>query len=196
MCGMRRTILLAAVALLAAATASAINTDTHPLRIGLLAAPDRGDRRDVQTSDHVRNLLRAELRELGYDAFLTGDRVEDLGPDTPAADFYLDVAGADHGSYPVGGVGVGGRSGFVDVGILIGRVAASVTIYDGRSLELLRTIDLQKRNTAVAPTGIGVGGRSFWTFIALPIVEWGQQRAAIRAIARDAARRIDEALRP
>ena len=191
-------MIFTAVALFAAATASAIDTGKqHPIRIALLASPESfADRRDLQMSDQVRNLLRGELRELGYDAFLTGDRVADLQRNGhPEADFYLDVAGADGGRYPMGGVGVAGGGGFVDVALVVSRVAASITVYDGRTTELIDTIDLQKRTTAIAPAALGVGRRSIWGFIGLPF-EWAQYRAGIRAIARDAARQIDEALRP
>ena len=195
MYGMRRIIF--AVALFAAATASAINLDKHPIRIGLLAAPEHfADRRDAQTSDLVRSQLRGELRELGYDAFITGDRLTDLGRDEqPQADYYLDVFGMDGGGYPVAGIGLGSRGTGLDLGVIVSRVFASVNIYDGRSLELVHTVDLQKRSTSVAPTGIGIAGRHAWAFFALPIVEWAQYRSAVRSVAHDAARRIDEALR-
>jgi len=182
MYGMRRTILTAAV-LLAAATAHAINTGMQPIRIALLPPLERS-----QVSDHVRDLLAGELRKLGYDAFPTDN-------ERPRADFYLDVAGAGGGSRPLGGIEVGGRNAAIDIGVIVSRVAASVTLYDGRTLERLQTIDLQKRNTAIAPTAVGIGGRSIWASIALPVVEWSQQRAALRAVARDAARQIDQALR-
>lgn len=195
MFGMRRTVL--AVVLLAAATATAFNTDPHPIRIALLAAPDHWvDRRDAQTADLMRNHLRSELRELGYDAFITGDRLTDLGRDErPEADYYLDVAGAA-GGYPVGGIAFPvGRSAGAEIGIVVSHVAASVNVYDGRTLDLVHTIDLQKRKTSVAPTAIGIGGRWFWAALAVPIVEWSQYRAGVRAVAHDAALQIDEALR-
>src|SRR6185503_10170615 len=157
------------------------NTDSHPIRIALLAAPEEwADRRDAQTADLVRNLLRGELRELGYDAFITADRVTDLGdPDTPQADYYLDVAGIADG-HPVGAVGFPvGRHAGAEVGVFVSHVAASVNVYDGRTLDLIRTIDLQKRKTSVAPTAIGIGGRWLWAAIAVPIVEWSQYRAGV-----------------
>jgi hypothetical protein len=192
---MRRTVF--AAVLLAASAAYAFNSGTHSIRIALLASPDGwADRRDAQTSDVVRNRVRNELRELGYDAFVTGDRLTDVARDDhPSADYYLDIAGADRGGYPVAGIGIGGRDVGVDVSIIVSHVAATVTVYDGRTLERVRTIDLYKRNTAIAPTAIAIGGRAFWAVIALPIVEWSQYRAAARAVAHDAALRVDEALR-
>ena len=195
MFAMRRTVF--AFVLLAAATASAINTDSHPIRIALLAAPEPwANRRDAQTADLVRNHLRGELRAMGYDAFITGDRVFDLGDEgTARADYYLEVTGATDG-YPVGAIGfpIGHNAG-AEIGIIVSRVAASVNVYDGRTLGLIRTIDLQKRKTSVAPTAVGVGGRRFWAALAVPIVEWSQYRAGVQAVAHDAALQLDQALR-
>src|SRR3954451_19117303 len=103
---MRRIVFVAV--LLAAGSAFAINTDRRPVRIGLLASSDRwADRRDAQTSDQVRTLLRNELRERGFDAFITGDRLSDVARDEhPQADFYLEVIGSDGGSREVGGIGI------------------------------------------------------------------------------------------
>ena len=70
MSGMRRIIFT--VALLTATTASAINTATHPIRIALLAPANRYlDRRDAQASDLIRSQVQNELRDFGYDVFIT-----------------------------------------------------------------------------------------------------------------------------
>ncbi len=115
--------------------------------------------------------------------------------DTPQADYYLDVTGAADG-HPVGAVGFPvGRHGGAELGVIVNRVAASVNVYDGRTLDLIHTIDLHKRKTSVAPIGIALAGRWYWAGLALPIVEWTQYRAAVRAVAHDAALQLDEALR-
>src|SRR5213592_3559923 len=103
---MRRTVF--AALLLAAAAAYAIDTRSHSTRIGLLSVPDQwADRRDSRTADLVRSQIRSELRELGYDAFLTGDRFTDLPRDVhPTADYYVDVIGAGSDRYPVAGIGI------------------------------------------------------------------------------------------
>ena len=75
------------------------------------------------------------------------------------------------------------------------RLAACVNVYDGRTFDLLQTLDLHKKSTAVVPAAIGIGGRTFWAVIAVPFVEWAQYRSGVRAVAHDAARAIDEALR-
>ena len=187
-----------AVALLTAATATAINTRTHPIRIALLAPPDRYiDRHDVQAAELVRNSLRGYLQNFGYDAFIVDERLADLQRDErPRPDYYVDVFGPGGGGYPVAGVGlpIGSGAG-INLEVIVSHVAASVNIYDGRTLDLLQTLDLHKRSTAVAPSAVAFGGRAFWGLIAVPFVEWAQYRSGIRAVARDAAREIDEALR-
>src|SRR2546423_11587063 len=132
---MRRIIF--AVALLTAATATAIDTHTHSIRIALLAPADRYiDRHDVQASEVIRDHVQRELRDLGYDAFITND-------DRPRADYYVDILGPGGGTYSVASVGVPiGSNAGVDLTVLVGHVAASVNIYDGRTLEPLQTLDL------------------------------------------------------
>jgi hypothetical protein len=196
---MRRTVFAVALAitLIAATTATAFNTGTHPIRIALLAPPDRYvDRRDEHASDLVRSHVQTELLDLGYDIFVTNLRLTDLSRDDhPRPDYYIDIFGPGGGGYPVAGIGLPvGRNAGVDFAVIVSHVAASVNVYDGRSLELLHTLDLHKKSTTVAPAAIGIGGRPFWAVIAMPFVEWAQYRSGVRAVAHDAAREIDEAL--
>ena len=188
MYGMRRTIF--ATALLVATAASAIKLDTRPIRIALLEPSGRyADRRDAQASDLIHERVRDELIARGYDVFITGD-------DRPRADYYVDLLGPGGGGHPVADIGLPlGRSAGVDFAVIVSHVAASVNLYDGRTHELLQTLDLHKKSTTVAPTAIGFGGRPFWAVVAVPFVEWAQYRSGIRAVAHDAARQIDEALR-
>ena len=187
MSGMRRIIF--AVAFLTATTASAINTATHPIRIALLAPANRYlDRRDAQASEVIRSQVQNELRDLGYDVFVTND-------DRPRADYSVDILGPGGGGYPVAEIGLPVGRGGIDFAVIVSHVAASVNVYDGRTFELLHTLDLHKRSTTVAPSAIAFGGRPFWAVIAVPFVEWAQYRSGVRAVAHDAARQIDEALR-
>jgi hypothetical protein len=196
MYGMRRIIL--AVALLTTATAYGINTTVRPLRIVLLAPADRYlDRRDVQAADMIRDHVRDELHALGYDATITHERLDDVSrAEADGTDYYVDIFGPGGGSYQAAAVGVpvGGGVG-IDLAVLVGHVAASVNVYDGRTLELVHTLDLHRKTTGVAPAAVGIGGRTLWAVLTVPFVEWAQYRAGIRAVARDAARQIDEALR-
>ena len=191
MYGMRRMIL--AVALLAAATAYAIDTTHHPTTIALLAPAEKWpDPRDGRDFDAFRTRLKDELNALGYDAFLRDDTIKDFGPDRrPVADYYVDMVGAGGAARPAVAVGAGP----VGVGFGIGHLAASLNIYDGRSVKLIDTVDPHKRTTVVTPVSFALGGRSFFTVMAMPIFEWAQNRNALRLLAHDAARQIDEALR-
>lgn len=184
---MRRIIFT--VALLTATTASAINTATHPIRIALLAPANRYlDRRDAQASDLIRSQVQNELRDFGYDVFITSD-------DRPRADYSVDILGPGGGGYPVAEIGLPLGRGGIDFAVIVSHVAASVNVYDGRTFELLHALDLHKKSTTVAPSAIAIGGRPFWAVIAVPFVEWAQYRSGVRAVAHDAARAIDEALR-
>jgi len=187
MSGMRRIIF--AIALLTVTTATAINTTTRPIRIALLAPANRYvDHRDAQASELIRTHVEGELRDLGYDVFISQD-------DRPRADYSVDILGPGGGGYPVAEIGLPIGRGGIDFAVIVSHVAASVNVYDGHTLELMRTLDLHKRSTSVAPSAIAFGGRPFWAVIAVPFVEWAQYRSGIRAVAHDAARAIDGALR-
>ncbi len=182
MYGMRRMILAVAL-LLIATTASAINTATRPLHVVLLAS-DR-------YLDSFRDRLQDELHALGYDLSTMNGTIRDLGDDRPRADYFVEILGAGGDSRPVAGIGAGP----IDVGVSVSHVAASVNLYDGRTLELVDAIDLHKRSTNVSPTGIYIGSRPVWAAISLPFFEWSHYRSAMRKLARDTAREIDRTLR-
>jgi hypothetical protein len=169
MYGMRRMIF--AVALLTAATATAIDTNVHPIRIAMLAQPAQLD------------AFRDRLEKT--------DTIKDLGDERLPADYYVEILGAGGSSRPVAGVGAGP----VDVGVSVSHVGASVNVYDGRTLALVEAIDLRKRSTNVMPVGVYFGNRPVWAAISLPIFEWSQYRNAMRRLARDTARDIDRVVR-
>jgi hypothetical protein len=175
---------LAVAALLAvAATAYGIDTTHRPITIALLA-PDR-------YMDDFRDRVRGELHSLGYEVFDIDGTIKDLGEDRARADYYVEMLGAGGNSRPVAAVGAGP----VDVGVSVSHVAASVNVYDGRTLDLIEPIDLHKRSTNVSPVGVYLGGRPVWAAITLPLFEWSQYRNAMRRLARDTAHEIDKALR-
>jgi hypothetical protein len=172
------------VALLSATTATAINTSTRPVRVTLLATPDR-------SIDAFRDRLHDELHALGYEVSDSNLGIRDAGQDAVRADYYVEILDAGGGSRPVAGIGAGP----VDIGVSVSHVAASINLYEGRTLALFDTIDLHKRSTNVSPAGIYLGGRSVWAAIALPMFEWTHYRNAMRKLAHDTARQIDEAMR-
>ena len=189
-----RRISFAVAALLLAATALAIDTRSHPITIALLAPAEKWpDPRDGRDFLSFRRSLAGELRSLGYDAFLRDETIKDFGPDSrPLADYYVEVVDAG-GTLPRNAVAVG--AGPVDVGVGVTHVGAAVNLYDGRTTQLMETVDPRDRSALVTPVSLGLSGRSFFAAIALPFVEWAQGRNAMRLLARDAAHEIDKALR-
>ena len=164
-------------------------TPTSP-RIGVLRQAGERIHHDALVSDSVLRYLRDELRDRGLDAFdvdLTYHEAMDDG--YADADFLIEVVSeADGGEY--GGVGVGGPHGGVELSLSIARVVAEVRVYDGRTFELIAREDLRKKNTAVLPTAVALGGRRSWLSIAAPIAQWAQFRHVARSTAREAASRV------
>jgi hypothetical protein len=166
-------------------------------RIGVVRMSDRfayGAGQTVATA--VQNDLRSELLARGFDAFDTGGTLDDLRRgDTKNAPFYVEIVSANTRDRSVGGVGVGSDTVGATVGVVVSRVAAEVRLYDGPTLALIDHFDLSKNATAIVPTSVGIGGRSFWTFIAIPFVHYGQYRNAAHEVARLAAERIAQSAR-
>ena len=161
-------------------------------RIGVLRMSDNFTHGAEQTvAKTVQTDVRRELRARGFDAFDTSLTLAELSRrSTPTADFFVEVVSSHATNNPRGGAAIGAGEIAVEVGIVIAAVAAQVRVYDGRTLNPIARYDLHKKNTAVVPMGIGIGGRSLWAFIALPFVEYSQYRAAAHEVARQAAERI------
>jgi hypothetical protein len=193
---MRRWTLFLIVAGLAG-SAVAFDPTIHGNRIGVLDPAARYDSRDNEAVVMIERYLCDELRSRGFDAFPVGRSYEALTRFDPLnADYYVEIAGSDGATTPVGGVAVGTENIAVDLGIIVSRVATQIRLYDGRTLDLVRTFDLQKRSTSVVPTGIGVGGWSGRLFFsaAIPLFQWRQVRSAAHGVARDAASAVSEAV--
>lgn len=181
--------LLIAMLLIAPSGVAFAFDDTRPtLRVGVL----RG-LHDMQ--DRVADALRKELRARGIDAF---DAVrtydEAIRDGVPVADYYVEIMAAEASTTEHGGVGVGTRHAGVSVGVLVSRMVAELRVYD-TDMELLESRDLRKRNTAVAPTSVGIGGGSLFAYIALPYIERAQIRRLVRAAGRAAAEEVLDVVR-
>ncbi|HEX6158776.1 MAG TPA: hypothetical protein VF111_01335 [Thermoanaerobaculia bacterium] len=157
-------------------------SDERPMRIGLLRIPNGGT-----VGEQIVEHIRRELRSAGYDAYTipaTYEEVRDgMGAD---ADFYVEVVSDAH-TTPAAGIGVGGRNVGVSVAVVVSEIAGELRIFDGRSMELLASHDLQERRSSVLPTGIGVGNGHFAVDVALPFARWAQNRRVMRGAAREAA---------
>ena len=178
-----------AVGLLLVATA-AHAFDPTPARtsIGVLRAHE--------SFGYFHDALEAELRQRGFDVFTIDASFRELSMDPDRdADFYVEVIPGNAETVDYGGVGVGTRHADVTLGVLVSRVGADANIYRGRTLELIATESLAKKNTALLPTSVGFGGRNLFAAIALPFVERAQARSVTRAAARELADRIANAVR-
>lgn len=190
---MKRLLLLAT--LLAATPLFAINTNGvlhRGDRIGVLRMADHYEAGSEQAvAGTIEDALPGALHKHGFEAFDAQRTYEDArNGDAPPAAFYVEVVGAHAGEREAAGVGAGVGPIYTTVGVVVSRVAAEVRLYDGKTLALIDRWELTKRNTTVAPTSIGLGGRFFWADVALPFVRFGQYRSAAHDVARDAAARI------
>ena len=189
MFGMRRTSLFLAL-LLIAASAPALTTQRAPT----MALLDLAPRFEMQVDAFgaMRESLRTALQSHGFDAYKTADRYEDLARfQSGNADYYLEIVGSERDAYERGGGGAG--IGPIDVGVAAvkNRHFLALRVYDGHSLDVIGTYELDASTTSVVPSLLGVRGYNF--FISLFIAPWSDQHQAQRTIekvARDAAWRI------
>jgi hypothetical protein len=190
---MRRLLALLAIATLPAAALAFDPTPRRGDRIGILAMEHRDGEDPYRggIADTVRGAIRKELRAHGFDAFdarVTFDELIDSG--STDADYYVELVSSEASALPYGGIGIGRRHLGVGMSIFVSDVAASMRVYDGRSLEVIDAFDLRRRNTTIAPTEVGVSGGNFDISIALPFIEYARIRSTARAVAREAAAMI------
>lgn len=188
---MRRLLIL--LLTFSAAPAFAFRIAPPPgARIGVLRmSGDFAHGAEGTVAKTVQNDLREELKALGFKAFDAEKSWEQIASDPgPDADLYVEVISSYATNRPVAGAGAGNGSVGIDVAVVVSQVAAAVRVYDGRTLQLLNTYDLQQKATAVLPTSLGLGGRFFWARIPLPFVHYAQYRSAAHAVAEQAAARI------
>ena len=164
-------------------------------RIGILTtnAPD-DDVATLRVAALMRGYLARELRREGFDVFDAKATLEEIErSDVDDADYYVEFLRGDSTSHGYGGVGIGGRHGGVDMSVMVSRVAASLRLYDGETLEVIDDFDVYAKGSGVMPTAIGVGGRhaAFWVGLPLYLV---RERTVAKEAARDAAKSIAGAL--
>lgn len=190
--------LLIAIACTAfAASAMAINVGAKSgERIGVLMVSGQNvPVTDVRIAESVLNSLRDELVTRGFDAFRLEATYDTLRRDErPVANYYIEIASSHAEATGQGGVAAGMGAVAAEIGVVVGRVAAEMRVYDGRTLDLIDRFDLTQSHTTVAPTGIGIRGLPILAWIALPIAQHSQIRAATHAVARQAADRISSGI--
>lgn len=189
-----KRLALSLLIVLTAASAFALDTAKRGNRIGVLVTRDRYEKgAEAAMAASIGKYLCEELQKAGFDAFLTNVTYDDLSRNvTTAADYYVEVASSDTSGGAPGGVGVGSGPVAVDISVVVAHVAAEVRLYDGRSLELIRSFELHQSKKGIAPTSISIGGGGIWGWFSIPITEVVQFRRAARSIAKDAATQVAE----
>ena len=189
MIGMRRLSFSLALLLVAA---SAAGTSTR--RAPTVALLDLAPRYEMQVDafSAMRDSLGQALKKHGFEAFQTADRYDDLGRFRSGhADYYLEIIGTDREEHANGAGGVG--VGALDVGVasVKTRQFLELRVYDGETLEVLHTYQLDAASRSIVPTAVGIHSYNF--FMSLFIAPWTERshaQRAIDAVAREAARRI------
>ncbi|MDQ3280563.1 MAG: hypothetical protein M3Q69_04040 [Acidobacteriota bacterium] len=162
---------------------------TQRARIGVLRGSD-----PVQTE--IANALRRELRARGFDAFDAVRTYDEAVRDGAAvADYYVEISAGEASNQEYGGVEVGTRHAGVALGVLVSRVAAELRIYDGETMELVRSKQLAQRDTSIVPAAISIGGGSFFAWFVTPHLERVHARRVMRDTGRDAAAVVRDIVR-
>jgi len=188
-----KPLLIAIACTALAASAMAIHVEGKPGdRIGvLMVSQQAASATDIRIAESVLNYLRDELTARGFDAFRMQTTYDLLRrDDRPAAAYFIEIVSSHAEANMQGSVAAAMGPVATEFGMVVGRVAAEVRVYDGRTLEMVDHLDLSQSHTVVAPTGIGIRGFPIVGWIAVPIAQRTQIRAASHAVAREAADRI------
>jgi hypothetical protein len=187
---MKRFLFAALLFFIAASPLAAIDFRPQPGdKIAILAVPqDRERRMHDDLSELIANVTARRFERAGFPTVVLPRSVEELVADNlkdaVGAAWIVEIAWTDGrsrtwgGGMGVGEVGDGAVGG--DVAIVTAWLSANVNFYDGRSLEMLRRFELDSRATTPTLTGLSVGGRWSWLWVALP---WGQRYPYSRAAA-------------
>jgi hypothetical protein len=192
----RFLILLVAIAVAAPAFSFDPTRRTGAIRLTVVAAPifNGGDYED-RIASRVRRQLVDELRERGFDALDGRVTLEELDHRGRLdSDFYVEIAPSGSYATPAGSVGVRAPNVTVDVAVVVSRIAAELRVYDRTLTEIARR-HLNREDTTVVPTGVGVGTYRMSVWFALPFVEYVRYRTAVNSVVEDAAKEIARVVR-
>jgi hypothetical protein len=187
--GMRRLSLILAL-LLVAASASALTQPRRPTIALLDLAPQF--EMQVEAFGAMRDALKVALGKHGFDVYKTADHYDDLVESKSGnADYYLEIVGNEHEEHPLadGQVGVGPVA--VGVTAVKNRHFLELRVYDGRTLEMLRSYQFNGSNTTVMQRFVGLYGYEF--MVSVFTAPWTNRRVAQQAVdlvANDAATHI------
>lgn len=191
---MRRLILAFSLMVLAV-NAFAVTPARSGDRVGILVTSDHHRGRIEQSiSDSLPKALLDELRRAGLDARLLTRTIEEMTPGGDSYELLVEVIFQDAEAGYSGGVSVGAPVGSVGVSVeaamAYALADARVLLYDGLTLELMRSFDLQAKTSSPALAGVGVGGSNGFLFLDLPFLRNVQGGRVARALARSAAAQI------
>jgi hypothetical protein len=186
---MRRVLTFTCLMLLAVSAFAFDATKSAP-RVGVLRGGQEVD------STMTRTLI-GELQRRGFDAFDAGLTFDELLDEeaVPIADYVIEIRGGEPLTADYGGIGIDGRHASVEMGIVSTKVRAELLVYSGQTMEKLASSDLSKTTTALMPTGVGIGGRAIYAYLALPFIERVQHRNVARKAAREAASFVTATIR-
>lgn len=186
---MKRLLAVASLLLLAT-SALAFDSTKSVQRVGVL-------RSGHEVDSTMTRALVGDLRNRGFDAFDVGLTYDELLDEeaVPIADYIVEIRGGEPQTSDHGGVGISGRHADLELGIVSSKVKAELIVYDGGTMETIATSDLSKRTTALMPTGVGIGGRAIYAYLALPFIERAQHRNVAKKAAREAASFVTATIR-
>lgn len=193
-----RRIAFAAAFVFLATPLLALNENAVSGRIGVLnggrehRAMSRSDR---AAADLLPRYLSDELRRSGFDAHLVNATVDELqsGRTPSRDDYYLETVVDDGYGVNAGGIGVGTGSVGAEVSVVAAHMRVELRLYDARTFEVVRTLNVSGDAVAPAITGVGIGDWRSYLFLSLPVFRQAPYRLAAHAIARDAAAKIKDA---
>jgi hypothetical protein len=166
------------------------------MRIAILREDADTSPNERMVHEKVVRYLTNELKSHGLDAYETEWTYDDAADvENVDVDYYVDVISAGADTDAAGGVEIGGRDGEVTIGVIVSHVAAELRVYDAHTMELVASETIRKRNSAIRPTSIGVGGSDIFAWIAIPFFERAQFRSAAKAAAKEAAGIVVDAVR-
>jgi hypothetical protein len=197
---MRPTLFLSSLLLLSAVGATAGDRPAevahHAPRLAVLSLPDRYAGSTEPVTFSMREMLRDELRDAGYDAVTTRETYDDLDRHKESnADYYVEVVYVDASGRPLIGVDVSSREhdlrASAHVTLVKTATSIDVRVYDGQSLELVDQYHIDKTRVAPMLSDVSLSVRHLPLFLAVSLFNHAARTSVVRAVAHDAAARIN-----
>ena len=182
-----RRLLLALALILPAVPAVAFDPRPEgPIRVGILHSADEREENVQYAASLVRDYLRRELQKRNFEVIeFEGTRGDLVDAPQVEADVFVEVEGWGE-AIPYGGVGLQGRYAGTSVAISSVRIGTTLNVYDGQTLTVIETFDLQEKSTTVLPSTIGIGSYGLNVWAGAATTPWAM-RSTAKKVARRAA---------